>query len=167
MIAEDAAGSSALTYAAANGHAAFVDMLADAGLTKGRDMALAFAVRGCSMPTVRRLLEAGAKTTAEVQGAPAIGLAAAVNCVDAIELLLARGANINAADGEGMTALMYAARMGFSGLVQLLLDRGADLDRMNTRNQTAWGIAAMANQREVVEILRVYREKHATVPSAR
>ena len=54
----------------------FIDLLEQAGLTKGNDMALAFAVRGCYTAVARRLLEAGAKTTAQIQGAPMVVLAA-------------------------------------------------------------------------------------------
>ncbi len=160
LNAEDSGGSTALIYAAANGHFEFIDLLAGAGLTKGADMGLAFAVRGCHMPTVRRLLDSGAKTTAAIDGTPVIVLAAAGNCREAIELLLAKGADVNAADEEGETALMQAATSGFTAVAQLLLDRGANLDQPSKKNQTAWLMAAMGDQRDVVEIFKAYREKH-------
>jgi uncharacterized protein len=113
---------------------------------------------------VRRLLEAGAKTTAQIQGAPLIVLAASVNCSDAIDMLVARGADVNAADEDGATALMHAAGLGFVPIVQQLLDRGADLERTNKDRQSAWLIAAMGDQREVVEIFKAYREAHPSPP---
>ncbi len=91
-------------------------------------------------------------------------LAAAANCPEAIELLLARGADVNAPDEDGTTPLMHAAGLGFAPLVQLLLDRGADLERTNKDKQSAWLIAAMSGQREVVDIFKAYREAHPSPP---
>jgi ankyrin repeat protein len=54
---------------------------------------------------------------------------------------------------------MEAAAQGFVEVVQLLLDRGANLEAANKNKQTAWLIAAMRDQREVIEIFRRVRER--------
>ena len=46
--------------------------------------------------------------------------------VDCAELLLAAGANVDAADGDGDTALAFAAGADIPRVVQLLLDAGAN-----------------------------------------
>jgi ankyrin repeat protein len=45
---------------------------------------------------------------------------------EAVELLLKKGANINATDGFGRTALWYVALGGHPDVARLLLERGAD-----------------------------------------
>jgi ankyrin repeat protein len=159
LMAEDVGGGTSLIYAAANGHADFVELLQKAGLTKGTDMALSFAVRGCHAEVFKRLAAGGANVNARLEGQPTILLAAAANCGEILDFLIARGADVNAADDEGTTALMTAGGEGFVPIVQTLLDHGADLERTNKNQQNAWLIAAMRNQRDVVEIYRAVREK--------
>src|SRR5262245_33294409 len=109
---------------------------------------------------MQRVLDGGAEMTAQLQGRPMLVLAASSNCLDAIDVLLAHGADVNAADENGTTALMHAAGLGFAKIVQRLLDKGADLDRTNKDRQSAWLMAAMGNQIEVVDIFKAYRTTH-------
>jgi ankyrin repeat protein len=46
-------------------------------------------------------------------------------CISAASLLLAKGVDVNAANGNGQTALHGAAQSGWNSLVQLLADHGA------------------------------------------
>ncbi len=55
--------------------------------------------------------------------------------LEAIEMLLARGAAINIASEDGDTALIIAARIGDYLAVKLLLKRGAEV---NARNKKGW-----------------------------
>ena len=48
--------------------------------------------------------------------------------IETVKLLLALGADVNAADGDGRTALHGAAHKGRNEVVQILADRGARLD---------------------------------------
>src|SRR5262249_3792759 len=156
----DSGGLNAAAYAAANGNLAFIDALVSAGLTKGHDQALTFAVRSCRTDIMKRLLTAGAKTNAQLDSTPMIVVAAGSNCGEGIGMLLDAGADITAGDESGTTALMTAASQGFAPIVELLLARGADMERTNKDQQTAWLMAAMSDQREVVELLRAQREKN-------
>ena len=52
---------------------------------------------------------------------------------------------------------MAAASAGFVPLVQLLLERGADMELRNKNQQSAWTLAAINNDREVVDLLRAKR----------
>lgn len=77
---------------------------------------------------LRALLDAGVSADARVQGgqAPALFEALSTSGRPHRELLLARGADVNARDAIGRTALMSAALQWHLDTVDELLDRGAD-----------------------------------------
>ena len=55
-------------------------------------------------------------------------LASRTGAVDAMRVLIDRGANLNARDTErGTTPMMWAADQGHAAAVRLLIERGADL----------------------------------------
>jgi uncharacterized protein len=68
--------------------------------------------------------------------------AAASNPIPAIQLLIERGADVNAINSRGMTAMHYAARTGNDPAVQFLADHGARLDVKDRLGRTP---ADMAN----------------------
>ena len=70
-----------------------------------------------------------------------------------VQLLLARGAQVDARDDGGETALMYAVRGGKPGLVELLLANKANPSLRNKKNQTALEIARSQDQKKVAEVL--------------
>jgi ankyrin repeat protein len=53
------------------------------------------------------------------------------------QVLLAKGADVNAKDGDGRTALMQAAREGDIEIARILLAAGADVNAQDRRGQTA------------------------------
>jgi len=54
----------------------------------------------------------------------ALHVASRVGDVDAVELLISRGASMNAVTSDGYTPLHIAAKEGHDDVAQLLLDRG-------------------------------------------
>jgi ankyrin repeat protein len=136
-----------------------VEALQAAGLSKGSDLAFSFAVRGCHMDLARKLAASGVKTDVALNGQPVLLLAVASNCTEAVDYLIAHGANVNAVDEEGMTPLMEAAADGFIPIIKTLLDHGANLEATNKNRESAWLIAAGHNQRDVIELFKEYREK--------
>jgi ankyrin repeat protein len=76
-----------------------------------------------------------------------VGAAAAVAVV---ELLIARGAAIDAADNRGRTALMIAAERGDAAVVETLILRGADRALRDKAGKTACGLAASDSVRETL-----------------
>ncbi|PWB78759.1 MAG: hypothetical protein C3F08_08175 [Candidatus Methylomirabilota bacterium] len=72
------------------------------------------------------------------------------------ELLLAKGADVNACNKDGATALMRAASHGRSGVVDLLLNKGAEVNVKASDGGTALKYALWHGHTNVAELL----EKH-------
>ena len=86
-------------------------------------------------------------------GAQPLHFAAVDGNVESVNLLLDRGAKINAATQDGWTALHFACLRGDKGLVQLLLDRGADVDTTTMTGVSALSIATSEGDRDIIELL--------------
>lgn len=72
-----------------------------------------------------------------------------------VELLLAKGANVNAKDSEyGSTALMWAAHNGHAETLKILIRNGATIDGKGKKGETALWFAAQKGQIETMKILR-------------
>jgi len=65
---------------------------------------------------------------------------------DAVALLLERGAAVDALAPNGYTALMMAAQYGTEDAAMLMLKRGADPRLRNSRGQTAADLARIADR---------------------
>ncbi|HPD48346.1 MAG TPA: ankyrin repeat domain-containing protein [Anaerohalosphaeraceae bacterium] len=76
-------------------------------------------------------------------GAPLINLAAAYDNVKSVELLIARGADIEAKDGSGYTPLHAAAAAGNGEIITMLLEAGAAVNPLNKKGQTPLDVARM------------------------
>ena len=70
-----------------------------------------------------------------------------------IQLLLDRGANIDAADSSGMTAFWRACKNAHTDAVQLLLDRGADIEANDGFDGTALLWLSFRGAEEAVQLL--------------
>jgi ankyrin repeat protein len=58
---------------------------------------------------------------------------------DLVELLLNKGAEVNAKDPDGKTPLWIATENGRKGIIQLLLDHGAEVDAKARNGTLLWG----------------------------
>lgn len=62
--------------------------------------------------------------------------------LEAVNLLLASGANIEARDPQGFTSLMYSVKFRNLAALRRLLDAGAEVNALNAKGQTALTIAS-------------------------
>ncbi len=108
--------------------------VADVLLAAGADVsglsssALAVLVRGNACEMAELLFAHGLNPNAMVSSASRITLlhtAARAGSKDMVELLIARGADVNAEDNEGGTPLWYAKDKGRTEIVELLTKKGA------------------------------------------
>jgi uncharacterized protein len=109
------------------------------------------------LESARRLLEHGADPEAparnDMKVAP-LNSAAARGHRDIVELLLGRGAHVDAAQAGGFTALHSAAALGDRALADLLLGRGADRSRRSADGKTPSDLAAEGGHAELAEYLK-------------
>ncbi len=103
-------------------------------------IALAFSV-GCTGQAVPSQLDHELLDTSVVDG------------ISQIQLLLDKGANVNARDAKQETLLLLAADHGRLEVVQLLIQRGAEIDTKDEVNRTPLTAAAHNNDADIVKFL--------------
>src|SRR5208283_3075670 len=112
------------------------------------------AARGHFMQ-VKSLLDKGAPVDGKnTDGWTALMLASGNGRMDVMQLLIERGADINAKEtGAEVTSLMLASHQGQIEVVKLLLDKGAHIDAHAKNGETALMGASFEGRAEVVELL--------------
>ena len=114
------------------------------------------ACRAGDVATLRVLLEQEPTLARERDGEGSTGLHAAVAHVDAVRLLLERGADPNARDrGDNASALHFAAAGGYLETVRVLLDAGGDVHGfgdVHNGDVIGWAVGDGRN-RDVVALL--------------
>ena len=68
--------------------------------------------------------------------------------LEAVQVAVAAGTDVNAVDEDGNTALHYVVDKGFPSVVAFLTERGADVNATNRRGQTP--LARFARRRPEV-----------------
>ena len=101
------------------------------------------------------LIEAGADAnTPSAEGETPLMVAARTGKVDAVQTLLARGANPNATESwRGQTALMWAAAEGHSAVIPVLVAAGANLHARSSGGFTPILFAARHGRIATAEVL--------------
>ncbi len=94
-------------------------------------------------------------------GGPLLFIAAAfARDVSQVEMLLAKGADVNQKSCRGWTALMTAVWMGNSENVKALIAAGADLNAQMDDGATALSFAMKKGHSEIVRLLKQAGAKH-------
>lgn len=83
-------------------------------------------------------------------GETALMLAAAKGATDVIEMLIARGADVNATTAVGNTALMMAAARGHVATVRVLVESGARAAHKNKYGLSAADWAKWTDRRDAI-----------------
>lgn len=115
------------------------------------------AVMSNNTPAIRKLLAGGANPNeGRFLGAPALFLAIGNYNIEAVDALIAAGADVKATDGIGTTSLMFAAynEAGDDTLVKRLLDLKVDPNAKNNKGETALQWAMRRGSTAAVEALR-------------
>ncbi|MCV2890690.1 ankyrin repeat domain-containing protein [Ruegeria aquimaris] len=110
------------------------------------------AARTGDTAEIEALLESGLDVDTVEMVTPLL-MAALSNQLEAVRLLLSKGADPDIASSAMGTALHAAAQRGFADIVRVLLDAGANLESRNPDRYTPLMIAALNNRANVVAAL--------------
>src|SRR5438874_10656 len=111
------------------------------------------AIRANDLAGIKTLLDHGVSpNAADSKQVTALMYAAEVGSLDAMKLLVAGGADVNAQNASGSTALMWS--VSDAKKVRLLLEHNADANKVAKSGRTALIIAAYtSNSAEIVRML--------------
>ncbi len=168
LALSDKKGETALIRAARNGHTETVVALLNSkanpdSQSQSGTTALHAAAWNGHPATVAALLNGNAKPDVQdLNGGTPLTLAAhkktdtpeaAANQTEIIKLLLAKGANVNAADILGRTALMYAAENNSAANIAALLEKQPDVNLQDRTGRSAFIIATEAGNSDIAKTL--------------
>lgn len=91
---------------------------------------------------------------------PGLIAAAAKGDTEKLELLLERGADIDARDKYGVTALMLASANGYTATTEFLLGKGARINLTADNGMTALMAAERGGRSDIVVLLKEAKEVH-------
>jgi len=124
------------------------------------------AVMASDLCRLRAALDAGdAVDVRNAHGITALMCASFVGVRDVVELLLRRGAEVNAMDERGWTPLHFCANKGSPAVASLLLAAGADAGALDHERKTAGDVAAGAGNTVYRLLLRPTEQPQPAPPA--
>ena len=173
----DRAGWNALHHAVLRNHVPSIELLAERGadleaMAPGRLSPLALAISEGMRWAAQALIDSGApadQVFADDELTPLMVLATqgetfdretrvagGPSVLELAELLIAKGADVNAATRHGVTPLMTAAGHDNAAMIGVLIKAGADPARVNEAGRTALDIAKLGRNDHAAKSLRVF-----------
>ncbi len=111
------------------------------------------ASRKGDVSKMKRSIEWGAQVNCRIDDWSPLHFAAAKGHSSAVELLLDKGAMVDATNREGKTALHESAYYGHDKVASMLLDRGAAIDKARKDRTTPLMVAASRGKTSTVGLL--------------
>lgn len=113
---------------------------------------------------VEKLIQKGADINYKTKGSELtalhLGVSSQIQNLDALEVLLKNGLDINSADSEGSTALHYCAKYNRIKAAQFLIEHGADIERENKLGETTLAYGCKKPGVPNTEFLRYIIDRH-------
>ncbi|HNY12085.1 MAG TPA: ankyrin repeat domain-containing protein, partial [Candidatus Wallbacteria bacterium] len=125
--------------------------------------AVLFVSHGTEMPMRHYLIEKGARTNVSLFGKPLLLNAAFAGDTRSIELLLERGADINAFDSDGNNAIMISMFFADAGFIKYLVELGV---RINSRNKNGENALISALNSRKFDVARYLIDKSIEIEIA-
>ena len=124
-----------------------------AGIAKGQE--IFDAVRADDLAKVKVLLEKdpSLKNIKDPAGSTPLHIAAVNGSLAMVELLLSKGADMNAVNTQLNTPLLEAIRSKKEDVSRLLIEKGADIHKKNVTQKTPLHFAALYDQKTTGELL--------------
>ncbi len=146
----------ATEFAMRSNHTEIVQLL----VSKGADISpLHFALYMKDETKARSLIEGGADVSRRTPyGTTPLDRAVVAGFKDIVELLIAKGADVNAKDNWDWTPL-HSAVYGHKEIVELLIAKGADVNAGDGAGRTPLWYAEKEGYTEIVELLRKHEQK--------
>jgi ankyrin repeat protein len=133
--AENLNGTTALMWAAEQGHAAVVQLLLENGSSVNAKSKVIQPIRRNGLGFARAARD-GQIPTETLGGLTALLFAARQGSLDTVRILLASGADVRLAAVDGSSPLLVAVQNGYYEIARFLLDHGADPNQANLKNWT-------------------------------
>ena len=160
----DEHGTTAVMYAAMNGHPVCLRLLLEAGADVNKkngsestpmdNSAMIVAAGNGEADCLRLLLDAGAdKEAANVVGETPLHFAAGFGHTACVKMLLEAGADKNTVDAKGGSPMMGAAAQGFADCLRVLLEAGADVNKLDADGISALHAAAKHGKADCLRLL--------------
>ncbi len=102
---------------------------------------------------VKAFIQEGIDVNTKVHGSTPLHCAVRYGHKEVAELLIAKGADVNAKDTRGRTPMHCAARYGHKEVAELLIAKGADINAKDTRGRTPIALAINQGRKEIAKLL--------------
>lgn len=111
------------------------------------------AIQNNDIAYIKQKLDTGLAADFRVKGETLLMICAREDREELVDLLVSRGADVNAKSSKGHSAMSYSARYGHLAIVQYLLNHGAEVNITNKNGWTPLLKAARGGHLDVVDYL--------------